>query len=91
MRKVKTRIAATVCLATFLLAALPLSTQAIQPDAPFVTAQMKHAAKWAKEDKTINAKLATLEKKFGKRPKRGCASEVCGRGPKRNFTEGGKQ
>ncbi len=50
MRKVKTRIAATVCLATFLLAALPLSTQAIQPDAPFVTAQKKHAAKWAKED-----------------------------------------
>jgi len=68
MRKVKTRIAATVCLATFLLAALPLSTQAIQPDAPFVAAQKKHAAKWAKEDKTINAKLAALEKKFGKKP-----------------------
>lgn len=39
-----------------------------QFDAPFLALQKKHADKWAEEDKTINDKLAALEKKFGKKP-----------------------
>jgi len=33
-----------------------------QFDAPYYELQKKHAAKWAKEDKTINAKRKTHEK-----------------------------
>jgi arylsulfatase len=47
---------------------LPLGAAAYQPDAPVVAAQKKNAAKWAKENQTINAKLAALEKRFGKKP-----------------------
>jgi arylsulfatase A-like enzyme len=39
-----------------------------QFDAPYYELQKKHAAKWSKEDKTIDAKLAALKKKFGKKP-----------------------
>lgn len=37
-------------------------------DAPFTKILEKHGAKWTKEDKEIDAKLAALEKKFGKKP-----------------------
>ena len=39
-----------------------------QFDAPYYEFQKKHGAEWAKEDKAIDAKLAALEKKFGKKP-----------------------
>ena len=48
--------------------ALPANTNAAQFDAPFLTYQEKNKDKWAAEDKQINAKLADLEKKFGKKP-----------------------
>ena len=48
--------------------AVSFSAGAIQPDAPFLTAQKKNAAKWAAEDKSIDARLAALRKRFGKTP-----------------------
>ncbi len=51
-----------------LMAALPLASHAIQPDAPFMKSQKKNKQKWAAEDKQIDQKLAALRKKFGKRP-----------------------
>ena len=47
---------------------LSLRVEAVQFDAPYYGLQKKHAAEWAKEDKAIDAKLAALEKKFGKKP-----------------------
>ena len=43
---------------------------AAQPqfDAPYYELEKKHGAEWVKEDKAIDAKLAELEKKFGKKP-----------------------
>ncbi len=37
-------------------------------DAPYKMIEKKHGAEWAKQDKEIDAKLADLEKKFGKKP-----------------------
>lgn len=48
--------------------ALPSVGIAQQFDAPYYEFQKKHGANWAKEDRTIDAKLAALEKKFGKKP-----------------------
>jgi arylsulfatase A-like enzyme len=39
-----------------------------QFDAPYYELKKKHGARWAEEDKVIDAKLAALEKKFGKKP-----------------------
>ena len=39
-----------------------------QFDAPFLVHQEKNKDKWAAEDKEIDAKLAALEQKFGKKP-----------------------
>ena len=47
---------------------LTSATFAQQFDAPYYANQKRNAQKWASEDKQINAKLAALEKKFGKRP-----------------------
>ena len=41
---------------------------AAQFDAPYYEFLKKHGDEWAKEDKAIDAKLAALEKKFGKKP-----------------------
>ena len=41
---------------------------AAQFDAPYYELKKKHSAEWANEDKAIDAKLAALEKKFGKKP-----------------------
>ena len=41
---------------------------AAQFDAPYNRIAEKNAAAWAEEDKAISAKLAALEKKFGKKP-----------------------
>ena len=39
-----------------------------QFDAPFLVHQEKNKDKWAAEDKEVDAKLAALEQKFGKKP-----------------------
>jgi arylsulfatase len=39
-----------------------------QFDAPFLALQKRYKDKWATEDKQINEKLESLEKKFGKKP-----------------------
>ena len=39
-----------------------------QFDAPYYEFKKKHGARWAEEDKAIDAKLAAFEKKFGKKP-----------------------
>ncbi len=41
---------------------------AAQFDAPYYEFKKQHGAEWAKEDKAIDAKLAALENKFGKKP-----------------------
>ena len=45
-----------------------MASFAAQFDAPYYELQEKNKDKWAAEDKQINAKLAALEKKFGKKP-----------------------
>ncbi len=47
---------------------LTLNVAAAQFDAPYYDLEEKNKDKWAAEDKQINAKLAALEKKFGKKP-----------------------
>ena len=44
------------------------SAFAQQFDAPFYELQKKHASEWAAQDRAIDATLAALEKKFGKKP-----------------------
>ena len=51
-----------------LTAAVPVSVLAYQPDALFIQYQERNKAAWATQDKTIDQKLAALEKKFGKKP-----------------------
>ena len=46
----------------------PATSFAAQFDAPFYDLQERNKDKWVAEDKQINAKLAALEKKFGKKP-----------------------
>jgi len=46
----------------------PMSSFSGQFDAPYYDLHKKNKDKWAAEDKQINAKLAALEKKFGKKP-----------------------
>jgi len=62
------RFALATVLSAALTLALPLSSHAYQPDAPHATHAKENAAKWSEEDKEIDAKLAALEKKFGKKP-----------------------
>ena len=58
----------TILVIAVLLIALPISVSAMQPDAPYLQLEKKNKAKWQAEDKQIDAKLAALEKKFGKKP-----------------------
>ena len=56
-------------LSVFLLSVLVVSTtNAYQPDAPYQKALQENAESWAKEDKAIDARLAQLEKRHGKKP-----------------------
>ncbi len=41
---------------------------AIQPDAEYLVREKQFGKQWAAEDKQVQQKLATLEKKFGKKP-----------------------
>jgi hypothetical protein len=47
---------------------MPQSLLAVQFDSPYYELEKKHSAEWAKQDKETEAKLAALEKKFGKKP-----------------------
>ena len=51
-----------------LMAVLPSTTYAIQPDGPYVALAKKNKKKWAAEDRQIDQKLAALRRKFGKQP-----------------------
>jgi arylsulfatase A-like enzyme len=44
------------------------NASAYQPDAPFLALQERMADQWAGEDQEIDAKLAALEQRFGKKP-----------------------
>jgi arylsulfatase len=57
-----------ILLVAAMMIALPMSAQAIQPDASYLSAQEKNQRKWAAEDEQIDKKLAALEKRFGKKP-----------------------
>jgi hypothetical protein len=50
------------------LLAVSAISYAYQPDASYLQLAEKNKAKWAAEDKQIDAKLAALEKRFGKKP-----------------------
>ncbi|MFQ5972459.1 MAG: sulfatase-like hydrolase/transferase, partial [Alphaproteobacteria bacterium] len=47
---------------------LPGESLALQPDGPFLAYQERNASQWAAEDQDIDAKLAALEERFGKKP-----------------------
>ena len=55
----------SVLLFSFLVAT---TANAYQPDAPYQKALQENADNWAEEDKTIDARLAQLEKRYGKKP-----------------------
>ena len=55
-------------LIVFLLLSYSASGRAYQPDAPHQKAMQENAKTWQKEDKAIDARLADLKKRFGKKP-----------------------
>jgi arylsulfatase len=55
-------------LALAVLLVVSAISYAYQPDAPYLEFATRNQAKWAAEDKQISAKLAALEKRFGKKP-----------------------
>jgi len=59
-------IGAAVALAMVAGASAP--AWGIQPDGPFVAHQERNAEAWAAEDQDIDARLAALQERFGKRP-----------------------
>ena len=67
-----TKIPAVIATATLSAASFfvvqPNVATAQQFDAPYYDLQKRKKAKWAAEDKQIDAKLATLKQKFGKKP-----------------------
>ena len=58
----------TVVSLTLAFAALPLSTQAVQFDAPYLDLAKRYEAEWMKGEQTVDAKLDALYQKYGKRP-----------------------
>jgi len=64
MRTLLRFLTLTMCLALL----FPMAVFAGQFDASYNDLLEKNKDKWAAEDKQINAKLAALEKKFGKKP-----------------------
>ena len=44
------------------------TSYAQQFDAPYYDLKKRNKARWASEDKQVDAKLAALEKRFGKKP-----------------------
>jgi arylsulfatase len=55
-------------LAWLLMLGLPISSYAIQPDAPYLAFEKKHKAEIEADDRAVDEKLAALEKRFGKKP-----------------------
>jgi arylsulfatase len=68
MKTCRTTISFAALLAVGVAVLVPTVAEAIQPDAPFVQMAKRNAPKWAAENKQIDAKLAALQKRFGKRP-----------------------
>ena len=59
------------CIAAFCLifaGAFVETSLALEADGPYLEAQKRFGEKWAEHDKQVDAKLAALQKKFGKRP-----------------------
>ena len=62
------RQAVTLSVALFVSLALSHSAVAIEPDGPHIDHAERNAEAWAAEDADIDAKLAALEQRFGKKP-----------------------
>ncbi|MHC4240659.1 MAG: sulfatase-like hydrolase/transferase, partial [Planctomycetota bacterium] len=62
------RFCSRSCLVLAVLLVVSAVSYAYQPDASYLQLAEKNKAKWAAEDKQIDAKLAALEKRFGKKP-----------------------
>ncbi len=67
---IKTKIEYTLAqgVAMTLLLAVSLNTQAVQYDAEYYELKKQFGDQWLADDKKVRAKLAELEKKFGKKP-----------------------
>ncbi len=63
----KTFSIAILSIAIF-IAAFQMEISAGQFDAPYYAMEKRYKAEWEKQDRQIDAKLAALEKKFGKKP-----------------------
>lgn len=61
------RLGFTIILA-LTLGSLPIDLVAAQFDAPYYELEKRHGAEWAQQDQMIDAKLAELESKYGKKP-----------------------
>jgi arylsulfatase len=59
---------ALVALAGTLVCTLAATSLAQEHDAPYYPHAKRNAEKWAEQDKQIDAKLAALQERFGKRP-----------------------
>ena len=62
------RQAVTLSIALFVSLAFSHSAVAIEPDGPHLQFKERNAAAWAEQDKEIDAKLAALEERTGKKP-----------------------
>ena len=57
-----------IALLSLLTGAWTGTASGVQYDAPYYELEKKHGETWAQENEAIDAKLASLEKKFGKKP-----------------------
>ncbi|MHC4666441.1 MAG: hypothetical protein ACYS9T_10900, partial [Planctomycetota bacterium] len=62
------KVGSKICFVLAVLLAVSAVSYAYQSDASYLQLAEKNKAKWAEEDKQIDAKLAALEKRFGKKP-----------------------
>ncbi|MHC4501487.1 MAG: sulfatase-like hydrolase/transferase, partial [Planctomycetota bacterium] len=66
--KMNSKVGIKICFVLAVLLAVSAVSYAYQPDASYLQLAEKNKAKWAAEDKQIDAKLAALGKRFGKKP-----------------------
>ncbi len=59
---------ATCWMGLLLITGLPSMASAVQQDAEYYVQEKRFGEQWAVQDKQVHAKLAALEKKFGKKP-----------------------
>ena len=64
----QTLVLLKLCLTALALMICVKPAAARQPDAPFIAAAKKNREKWIQEDREVNARLTSLQQKFGKRP-----------------------